>query len=172
MKCYLDNSEWNALGFWSSLSFFLCALWALHSRVQLQSRRRVQEGSQEATTSGTAQGHWPCTCHSWDFFPTRSAVSWDEDCANSPDNLLQCFTTLTVVKLFLLCNLDLTCRSLNTSLCLLPLGEVKNSFFLSPYGSLCFVWGFLRHVLSSCLPLSQLINYSSFEKLFNLFKST
>lgn len=126
--------------------FFLCALWALHSHVQ------VQERSQEATTSGAAQGHWQCC--SWEFFPTHPAASGDEVSANSPDYLLQYFAALPVVKLFLLCNLDLTCCGLNTSLYLLSLGEVKNSCFLSPYGSLCFVRGLLWHLLSTRLSLS------------------
>lgn len=149
------------------LRFFLCELYTA-----ARSRRGAQEGSQEATTSEPHRGTGrPCVVLG-SFFQ-HTLQSPEMKTLQIPLIICsQCFSTLTVAKLFLLCNLDLTCCILSSSLCCLSLGEVKNSCFPSPYGSLCFVWGLLRHRLSSRLPLSRLIKYSSFEKLFNPSKST
>lgn len=102
------------------------------------SHRRVQEGSQEATTFGTAQGHWHACVILGSFFQ-HTLQSPGMKTANSPDNLLQCFITLTVVKPFLLCNLDLTC-SLNNIIVLHVPGRGGERLFPFPYENL-FVWG-------------------------------
>lgn len=96
------------------------------------SHRRVQEGSQEATTFGTAQGHWHARVILGSFFQ-HTVQSPRMKTANSPDNLLQCFITLAVAKPFLLCNLDLTCCSLNNIIVLLIPGRGGARLFPFPY---------------------------------------
>lgn len=117
------------------------------------SHRRVREGSLEATTSGTAQGHWHARVIFGSFFQ-HTLQSPRMKTANSPDNLLQCFVTLTVAKPFLLCNLDLTCCGLNNIIVPLIPGRGGEQLFPSPYENL-FLWG-CDNISPSSLSTNQL----------------
>lgn len=117
------------------------------------SHRGVREGSQEATTSGTAQGHWHARVVLGSFFQ-HTLQSPRTKTANSPDNLLRSFITLTVAKPFLLCNLDLTCCSLNNITVLLVPRRGGEQLFPFPYENL-FAWG-CDNISPSSLPTNQL----------------
>lgn len=121
---------------WDFEVLFLCALWALHSNVQSRESAGGIPGGHHLWKSTEALARM---CHSWQLFPTHSAVSRDEDC-KPLDNLLQCFVTLTVAQPFLLCNLDLTCCSLNNIIVLLIPGRGREQLFPFPYENL-FAWG-------------------------------
>lgn len=141
-------------GTWRIFCFVLCELCTAQ-----ESAGGVPGGS----TSGAAQGHWHTRVVLGSFFQ-HTLHSPRMKIANSPDNSLQCFVTLAVAKPFLLCNLDLTCCSLNNIIVLLIPGRGGGGkeLFPFPYENL-FVWG----CYTSCLPFCQLITYSSFEKLLN-----
>lgn len=116
----------------------------------------MREGSQEATTSGTAQRHWHARVIFGSFFQ-HNLQSSRMKTANSLDNLLQWFITLTVAKPFLLCNLDLACCSLNNTIVPLIPGRGGEQLFPSPYENL-FLWG--SNFLPSSLSTNQLQFFS------------